>query len=185
VLEDVMTATDALIGQVRPDKVELELFTFGGENDQLLARRELNSRPCGASNPQRQCVSELVDPVLAAGVNLAAVQLAFDQMLAAFEPSGAASDAFFAEWMRNSSQPDVECGFMAGQNFILGRVCGRFFKQLEQVYEDFMKQQPWLLVTQSQVDTMQARFRCDASPLLVFSPFCPQKGVLVRLRRVV
>ncbi len=61
--------------------------------------------------------------MLAAVSDQAAVQVAFDQMIAAFEPSGPDSDAFFVEMKRNATMAEYECGFKtANRGYFLVRV---------------------------------------------------------------
>jgi hypothetical protein len=151
VVDEAASAADAQIALLGLPKLDTEMF-IGPRFQEVFG--ELNSRTCGGANSGRQCIDELVQPVLAAGDDAREVQAAFDAMLASFEPSSAiASDALFAEMVKNASKPGIKCGFERVTSIgLFASACHRLLAQRMVAYMGFLGRAPWLLLTSARRD---------------------------------
>ncbi len=167
VVGEAADAMDAEIARVKPAAVDPKLFFAVGLRRVF---KEVNNRTCGAVDPGRQCVAELVQPVLAAQGDARAMHAAFDTMLAFFEPSSpAASDALFAEMTKNASKPTINCGFAPATTIgVFASPCRQLVDERSDAYFNFMSRSPWLLVTRAQVDALEARWRFGMRVCLSF-----------------
>jgi hypothetical protein len=159
VVSEAATAADKQIALLGLPQLDTEMF-IGPRFPEVFG--ELNSRTCGGADPGRQCVAELVQPVLAAGGDERAVQAALNAMLASFEPSSAAaSDALFAEMIKNASQPVYYCGFgvWPSETGSFAPVCSKLLEDRISAYNFFLAHNPWLLVTSAQVTALEEELR--------------------------
>ncbi len=107
--------------------------------------------PCGGKEP---CLSTFVAPILAAKDSIGVTD-AITRVLASFEPNSTSSAAFFADFVRNVTQPVPQCGFFMSDFY--PAYCPAEKIQIRDLFR--VKSDIVALVTESQVEVLESMFR--------------------------